>query len=139
MSLMLKSLWVRYQRMTYLDPVAQSVSKGCSQGASQCYSLLKAWRGQDLVSNSFMWLLAEFSSLLVVGQRSPLVPCLVGCPIGQLTIQAHQVARKAVVRRWKSQVLFFGFWFLVVFLYILFVKHFYWNTIPLQSRKTLTK
>lgn len=69
---MLKSLWVRYQRMAYLDPVAHSVSKRCDQGVSRCTGLLKAWRVQDPLSSSFMWLLAEFSSLLVIGQRSAL-------------------------------------------------------------------
>lgn len=130
MSIMLKSLWVRYQRMAYLDPVAQSVSKGYNQGVSRCYSLLKAWRGQDPLSNSFMWLLAEFSSLLVIGQRSPLS----SLSHWLFHSSAHNTSTSGGKRRSAKKME------VPVFLrIILFVKHFCWNTIPLQGRKTLTK
>lgn len=124
---MLKSLWVRYQRMAYLD---RSVSKGCDQDVSRCTVFLRL----DESRTHFQVLSCGCWQNLVpcwsLARGHPSVPCHIGCSIGQLTTQAHQEAREGVVRRWKSQVFFH---------IILFVKHFCWNTIPLQRRKTLTK
>lgn len=53
--------------MAYLDPVAQGISKSCSQGVSRVCSGLKAWLGEDPLASLFMWLLAGYSFSLAMG------------------------------------------------------------------------
>lgn len=101
-------------RYDLVHSVSQGASKGCNQSISRATVILRL----DLGKTHFqvhLGDLAGFSSLLAAGQRLPLIPCQMLLRHMTWTDWESQDAGKGVLRRWKSQCLFF-------FLFVLFIR-----------------
>lgn len=77
----------------------------CCLGGRWAEVIPRLHLGQEPISSSFMWLLAEFDPLLAVGQRPPSVSCHPGSLIQQLAASkctSHKANRVSLLARWKS-------------------------------------